>query len=599
MIDRRFSAHARLVALTLAATCAIAPRPQAAVTMPAGGTSLLVGDTIQVTWDTFSECSLVDIELYAGRDYIDTIADDIPNGGRYEWTVSDLGMGAACNLSLRIGCATGSVRSGRFAIDGLLLTIAEVGSRTVDLEWRRDPADTLGATRVSIPDPGDRAFGGYNVWRAAYDNQLDPKLRGFRKIRTYDVTRPLDEESSKSWDFDIGSIGFGPIVVGQDEFTGEDIIETFSLAQTLTMPAGGDVELHRVRLFLGPAESIWVTELDIVEAPGGVPNVEAVIGSTTRRFGSGGATSGIAWASWEFPDSLPRPILTAGSEIAMVLRGTPQLVGQQASVSWASAFFDAVPGGQRLLTTDETEWSVPDDVEGDFAFVMVGSDTPGGTARVLLQQRKGGVESRSFNDPESIRALTLGETEDDLGGGEDEQPPVIVLDAPGPYNGFELRYAVTTFSRYRNRSRNVEFPSACEDTVFVDGVPDRVVPNTAAVWPETLYARSQAANRTSLLADVYPVPNPYVRDVDSASFPRWELPGQRKIQFVNLPTEATIKIYTLAGDFVRRLEHAEVHGTHDWNLRNESGEIVVSGVYLWLVEAPTGERKTGQLVIVR
>jgi hypothetical protein len=90
-----------------------------------------------------------------------------------------------------------------------------------------------------------------------------------------------------------------------------------------------------------------------------------------------------------------------------------------------------------------------------------------------------------------------------------------------------------------------------------------------------------------------------VRDPDSRHWPRWELPGELKLQFVNLPRGAVVKLYTMAGDHVRTLRHTADHGSLDWDLRNSSGEIVETGIYIWLVTADNGETKDGQLVVVR
>ena len=89
------------------------------------------------------------------------------------------------------------------------------------------------------------------------------------------------------------------------------------------------------------------------------------------------------------------------------------------------------------------------------------------------------------------------------------------------------------------------------------------------------------------------MPNPYLAHA------KWELyENERKIQFVNLPGECTIRIYTLAGDLVSTLDHNDGTGSQDWNLLTRSGRSVVSGVYLYNVESPYGNY-TGKFAVIK
>jgi len=85
------------------------------------------------------------------------------------------------------------------------------------------------------------------------------------------------------------------------------------------------------------------------------------------------------------------------------------------------------------------------------------------------------------------------------------------------------------------------------------------------------------------------VPNPYIAAA------RWERRnlnqtgrGERKINFINLPAECTIKIYTVSGDLVKELvkEYSPTNGSLEWNLVSEDGMDVASGLYIYHVEAP-------------
>ena len=95
---------------------------------------------------------------------------------------------------------------------------------------------------------------------------------------------------------------------------------------------------------------------------------------------------------------------------------------------------------------------------------------------------------------------------------------------------------------------------------------------------------------------VYVVPNPYLFNAG------WE-EAEAKMQFVNVPVGAVIKIYDAAGGLIRtvapsrKLDDSQA-GTADWNLKDDDGEEVVSGIYIYTVEAG-GASKLGRFIVVR
>jgi hypothetical protein len=73
------------------------------------------------------------------------------------------------------------------------------------------------------------------------------------------------------------------------------------------------------------------------------------------------------------------------------------------------------------------------------------------------------------------------------------------------------------------------------------------------------------------------------------------------ITFSNLPSECTIKIYTISGDLVRELDHSDTGGTigqETWDVKTTHGEVVASGVYLWRVQS-SADGKNGKLMVIR
>jgi hypothetical protein len=69
------------------------------------------------------------------------------------------------------------------------------------------------------------------------------------------------------------------------------------------------------------------------------------------------------------------------------------------------------------------------------------------------------------------------------------------------------------------------------------------------------------------------------------------------ITFDRLPAGATVKIFTVAGHAVKTLEAPL--GSAEWNRKNESGDLVASGVYLYLVKDNRGGESSGKIAIIR
>lgn len=70
-----------------------------------------------------------------------------------------------------------------------------------------------------------------------------------------------------------------------------------------------------------------------------------------------------------------------------------------------------------------------------------------------------------------------------------------------------------------------------------------------------------------------------------------------QITFDQLTGNTTIKIFTLSGHFVKGLPLASSSTT--WDLTNESGNEVASGIYLYLATNNLGQKVTGKLAVIR
>ncbi len=104
----------------------------------------------------------------------------------------------------------------------------------------------------------------------------------------------------------------------------------------------------------------------------------------------------------------------------------------------------------------------------------------------------------------------------------------------------------------------------------------------------------RAATKGDLDA-VHTVPDPYyVTNAFETS------PSGHIIKFVNLPTQAIIRVYSTSGVLVRVLEHnsTQFGGEEVWDVRNRNNQVVASGVYFYHIEAPSGARRVGRMTIV-
>ena len=107
------------------------------------------------------------------------------------------------------------------------------------------------------------------------------------------------------------------------------------------------------------------------------------------------------------------------------------------------------------------------------------------------------------------------------------------------------------------------------------------------------------------------VPNPYIGSA------RWNnprpgdsSPWEHRIQFTNLPADATIKIFTLDGDFVDEIRNDEtviVGGDFntaslsvaEWDLMTKNDQEAAPGLYLYVVDSKKYGQKVGKFVIIR
>lgn len=125
------------------------------------------------------------------------------------------------------------------------------------------------------------------------------------------------------------------------------------------------------------------------------------------------------------------------------------------------------------------------------------------------------------------------------------------------------------------------------------------------------YAAGSANQLGDVLPDVFIYPNPYRIDDEyiangyEGRNPRFFIPDRlRRIHFENLPPRCTIKIFSLDGDLIRELEHdkspSDPTAHHaEWDLISRNTQMIVSGIYYWVVEDyDSGRVQMGKLVVI-
>ncbi len=119
------------------------------------------------------------------------------------------------------------------------------------------------------------------------------------------------------------------------------------------------------------------------------------------------------------------------------------------------------------------------------------------------------------------------------------------------------------------------------------------------------------------LHEIAVVPNPYVATASWEPFHSKIGRGLRIINFINLPSPCTIRIYTFSGDLVNTIKHSatlgdnwnyisgadSLHisfgGSEPWDLRSKDGLDVAYGVYFYHVDAPGVGEFMGKFALIK
>jgi len=139
-------------------------------------------------------------------------------------------------------------------------------------------------------------------------------------------------------------------------------------------------------------------------------------------------------------------------------------------------------------------------------------------------------------------------------------------------------------------------------------------PRDGQVNFSTVISKSDETKVTSeTMEDIRVVPNPYI--VSAA----WDIYNRMgKIMFTNLPQNCDIKIFTVAGDLIKTIEHRGIRlpdetpgsghaynytsagrGYEEWDLTTDNQLGIAYGLYVYVVTTPNGAEKTGKFAIIK
>jgi hypothetical protein len=164
---------------------------------------------------------------------------------------------------------------------------------------------------------------------------------------------------------------------------------------------------------------------------------------------------------------------------------------------------------------------------------------------------------------------------------ETNDPSVRSFDDASPIRGFDYYYYIVSIGD--------EIPA---DPAL--GIPAGRL-TSSRYYTQTYDPANLLRPAGTSLSEIRIVPNPWNIAAEGLRFSQSD-----RLAFYNIPGECTIKIYTELGELIQTIEHTNGSGDAYWNSNTSSNQIIVSGVYIAVIEdSNTGERAIEKFVIIR
>ena len=144
-----------------------------------------------------------------------------------------------------------------------------------------------------------------------------------------------------------------------------------------------------------------------------------------------------------------------------------------------------------------------------------------------------------------------------------------------------IKNDIPVFSAYNytNNIKNVTFYDSTGNDLGYMTVP-------AKTFKTTTHLKKDSEDETLL---IYPVPY----KPSNSNY------GGQGIHFENISDGSDIKIFNIAGELVYEKTIANANKDFIWNVRNNSGNKIASGIYIYYIITPDGKKHKGKLAIER
>jgi len=181
----------------------------------------------------------------------------------------------------------------------------------------------------------------------------------------------------------------------------------------------------------------------------------------------------------------------------------------------------------------------------------------------------------------------------------DNLPYELIITLPGSSRSYE-DWDLFRGSDYYYFIQAVGSPNAVDERGF-SGTPGGLPLKSGRYFTQTYHPASLLRFPGNEVSDFRIVPNP----VNFASDESVRIiidSDQRlgEVEFLDIPGQCTITIYTEIGELVKRIEHTNGSGNTSWDLLTSSRQPVVSGIYIvHVIDNESGEVDVKKLVVVR
>lgn len=507
------------------------------------------------------------------------------------------------------------------------------GDEMVTLSWSDDPVNAIDEFSEITNSPEYRAkdFQGFRIYKR--ELRSESKLK---KIAEYDL---IDNKSAARFGLQVGETGIPFTYVDTSVTNGleyeyavtsfdlnldtlsfeSDIYDNLTKVKPRTAPSDILLPTTQIEHIAGTADVFRKLEL-IVAEPSKVPTATYHIKFKVAK----NAVSDIA--GHHFPLFIYDVInvtngdtLLKDQEIFTNTKGVP--------VSGTSAMFNGMILSYQIALHDTTWWIDGFAVENDVGEKFDGNLTIGGISKGLRLHliKNASIYSRA------AWAFTGNDYRIEWVSLPDDSMTLKVTDISNnveiPF-GFEDGYNWGIYVRIKsggirkrkvvsfNQSDSKQFPIGffLSGAIFLFNVENKatVPPSEGDTWivltsgdrglhnGNTFELKTEAVGYgVKSTKKVRVVPNPYfVRNVLEEGY------SARRILFTDLPSESTIRIFTVSGELVKTIHHKSLNlltgsgGTAEWNLLSDYGLRIASGMYFFHVESKLGNQ-IGKFAVIQ